>query len=484
MSNEGGKNIYRTIVKATGLFGGTQVFTILCSIVKTKLVAVWLGEIGVGIIGLYNNTIDMLTTLTQMSIGSSSVRNLSQAFKSGDKKEFARLVTVVRRWVWFVGLLGAVIMLSLAPVLSRYTFGDENHIWGYVILSCTLLFTSLTNGERAIIQASERLKVLARCSVLGAFIALMLSLPLFYYFRLEGIVPAMTLHAFSIMVVTLVLGRRMKIKPEKMTAGEVFHRGKGIASLGIFMTVSGFVMKLYSYLFVAWLNQSETGGTEMVGLYQAGYTLVIQYVGLVFTAMEMEYYPRLSAVCENRALLSRHVSQQVETSLLILAPFISLFIVFQTLIIHILYTADFLEISGFISWAALGMLFRAVTWSVSFVFLAKGAGRVFLITEVIIDSFMFVLYLVGYIHWGLQGVGIAYMSGSLFAMIFVYTVCCRRFEVRIPLRVFGLLLSLALLCFGVLWCWQHSYLWVAYGLTAGICLSCGWQLKGRLSSKQ
>ena len=40
------KNIYRTIVKATGLFGGTQVFTILCSIIKTKLVAIWL-EIGI-----------------------------------------------------------------------------------------------------------------------------------------------------------------------------------------------------------------------------------------------------------------------------------------------------------------------------------------------------------------------------------------------------------------------------------------------------
>ncbi len=484
MSGEEGKNIYRTIVKATGLFGGTQAFTILCSIIKTKLVAVWLGEIGVGIIGLYNNTVDMLTTLTQMSIASSSVRNLSQTFKSGNKKEFARLVTVVRRWVWFTGLLGAVIMLSLAPVLSRYTFGDEHHIWGYVILSCTLLFTSLINGERAIIQASERLKVLARCSVLGAFIALVLSLPLFYYFRLDGIAPAMVLHAFSIMAVTLVLGRRMKIKPEKMTTGEVFHQGKSIASLGVFMTVSGFVMKLYSYLFVAWLNQSDTGGTDVVGLYQAGYTLVIQYVGLVFTAMEMEYYPRLSAVCENRVLLSEHVSRQVETSLLILAPFITLFIVFQTLIIHLLYTADFLEISGFISWAALGMLFRAVSWSVSFVLLAKGAGRIFLITEVVSDSSMFVLYLIGYTHWGLQGVGMAYMLGFLFAMIFVYTVCYRRFGVRIPLRVFGMLVCFVFLCFGVLWSWQHDYLWVTYGLTAGICFSCGWQLKGRLSRKQ
>ena len=82
MSEGGEKNIYRTIVKATGLFGGTQVFTILCSIIKTKLVAVWLGAEGVGIIGLYNNTVEMISSLTRLGIGTSSVRDLSKAFKS------------------------------------------------------------------------------------------------------------------------------------------------------------------------------------------------------------------------------------------------------------------------------------------------------------------------------------------------------------------------------------------------------------------
>ena len=119
------KNIYRTIVKATGLFGGTQVFTILCSIIKTKLVAIWLGAEGVGIIGLYNNTVEMISSLTRLGIGTSSVRDLSKAFKSGDESRFAELVSVVRRWIWFTGLLGAVVMLTFAPLLSRYTFGDD-----------------------------------------------------------------------------------------------------------------------------------------------------------------------------------------------------------------------------------------------------------------------------------------------------------------------------------------------------------------------
>ena len=93
-----------------------------------------------------------------------------------------------------------------------------------------------------------------------------------------------------------------------MSWTETYRQGKNIASLGIYMTVSGFVTNLYSYLFVAWLN--DRGGTGEVGFFQAGYTLVMQYVGLVFTAMSMEYYPRLSAVCEDKVLLSEHVTRQ------------------------------------------------------------------------------------------------------------------------------------------------------------------------------
>lgn len=482
MSEGGEKNIYRTIVKATGLFGGTQVFTILCSIIKTKLVAVWLGAEGVGIIGLYNNTVEMISSLTRLGIGTSSVRDLSKAFKSGNLDRFAELVTVVRRWIWFTGLLGAVIMLTFAPMLSRYTFGDDTHIWGYVFLSCTLLFTTLTEGERAVIQASERLRVLARCSVLGSFLALVLSLPLFYFFGISGIVPAIIAHTFSIWLVVVLLGRRMKIKPVKMSWTETYRQGKHIASLGIYMTVSGFITTLYSYLFVAWLN--HRGGIGEVGFFQAGYTLVMQYVGLVFTAMSMEYYPRLSAVCEDRQLLSKHVSRQVETSLLILAPFISLFLIFQDLIIHLLYTPAFLAIGGYISWAVLGMLFRALSWSVSFVLLAKGAGRLFLITEVITDSLMFALYLGGYIQWGLAGVGVAYLLAYLISGIGIYLLCRIKFGLCISSSQFLYLAGSAVSCYVVRLLWSNDCLIGAYGVTILICLFSGIRLKKCISSKE
>ncbi len=57
MSQQNNKS-YRSILKATGVFGMMQVFRILISIVSSKFVAVYLGPIGLGLVSLLNNAVN------------------------------------------------------------------------------------------------------------------------------------------------------------------------------------------------------------------------------------------------------------------------------------------------------------------------------------------------------------------------------------------------------------------------------------------
>ena len=69
----------RTILKYTGIFGGLQGLTILIGIIRNKLVALILGPQGVGLISLFNSTINfMLNKFVQtMDIIGSHRRNCS-----------------------------------------------------------------------------------------------------------------------------------------------------------------------------------------------------------------------------------------------------------------------------------------------------------------------------------------------------------------------------------------------------------------------
>ena len=427
MSKPAENNLYRIITKAAALFGGVQVVSILCSVIRTKVIAVLLGSVGIGVIGLYNSAIETITALTGLGIRTSSVREISEADNKGDKGEISRIVTVVRRWSWFVGLLGAVVLISLAPLLSQWTFGDNEHIWGFVLLSCTLLFNALMSGEQAILQGTKQLKRLARSSVYGSIAALVASLPLYYFMGVDGIVPSLILYAAATLIVTL-LYRDREIEPAAITAKETAQQGREMVTLGVFMTVSSFITTLFSYIFAAYLNARS--GEATVGYYQAGFTLMNKYVGLLFTAMAMEYYPRLSGVANDNNTLSQYVGRQVEAMQLMLAPFIALFIVLHPLMVSILYTTDFHVINDYLLLAIQGISFKAISWSIGFVLLAKGSGKLYFITELLSDTITLLLNIVGYHYWGLAGVGASYTVGFILYLIIIYMVCRRHYNIE------------------------------------------------------
>ena len=268
MKREG---VSKVVLKAMGIFGGVQVLNILCSLIRNKLVAMWIGPAGVGLFGIFNQALEMLNTATNLGVRNSSVRDISQAVEKRDSSMISRIVTVVRRWSLWLGLGGALITMAIAPLLSRLTFGDFNHIWHYVALSAAVLFMALTNGEYAVLQGLSKLKKLARVTVSGTLGGLLISIPMFYFLREDSVLPSIIVYALCVMAAALFT-KDKEFPKAKVTSRETVSMGADFIKLGVFMTLGSFVAMLASYIFVSWLN--ITSGKETVGFYQAGYTLV------------------------------------------------------------------------------------------------------------------------------------------------------------------------------------------------------------------
>ena len=79
------KSIYNKIVKATSLFGGVQVVNMLCSLIRNKVIALLLGAEGVGMIGIFNSSVEMVSSLTGLGLRQSSVRDVASAHKKGEE---------------------------------------------------------------------------------------------------------------------------------------------------------------------------------------------------------------------------------------------------------------------------------------------------------------------------------------------------------------------------------------------------------------
>jgi O-antigen/teichoic acid export membrane protein len=417
---------YRQIMKATSLFGGVQVFNIFISIVRSKFIAVLLGPVGMGIAGLLGSTSGLIYGLTNLGLGISAVRDVSSANGTGNQIRIATIVTVLRRWVWATGTLGLLVMIVLSSWLSKLTFGNSDYTLAFVWISITLLFNQLCHGQLVVLQGLRKLQYLAKANLIGSALGLIITVPLYYWFGIKGIVPSIIFASITSLLLSWYFAKKIKIEPIKVSLSMTFTEGKNMLILGFMISLSGLIALGASYIVRIFI--SRTGGVEQVGLYIAGFAIINTYAELIFTAMGTDYYPRLSTVAHSNELCKQTINQQAEIALLILAPILMVFLVFIQWVAIILYSNKFIAVDEMILWAALGMFFKAASWSIAFILLAKGASKLYFWNELIANIYILCLNILGYHFLGLTGLGISFMAGYLLYLIQVYLLSKKKYQ--------------------------------------------------------
>ena len=412
------KSSYRQVVKATSVFGGVQVFTIAVGLIRAKLVAVLLGVSGYGIHSLLNVPLVLIASLTGLGISYSAIRNISEAHSEGDQERFGRTITVFRRWVWVTGLLGMIVTLCLAPLLSRSSFGNGDYTWAFAILSVTLLLNALSGGQSSVLYGTRKIGDISKATITGSVLGLIVSVPLYYFYGLKGIAPSIILVSSMSLLSMWYFSRRVPVIPAKISYRESFHEGISFVKIGFMMTVTALMGSSAVYLINAFL--SHRGGEMEVGLYNAGWIIAQQYTGMIFTAMSADYYPRLSAVNKDRNKVKSAVNQQAEIGILVLGPIMIMYLISLPLMIPLLYTDDFLKVIPFMQWITMGMLLKVIGWSLGFIALAMGKSALYFKLELIATLIQVLSIIGGYTVWGLEGIGVAFVLTYILYVLYMF----------------------------------------------------------------
>jgi O-antigen/teichoic acid export membrane protein len=427
-----GEDSYGHVLKYTGIFGGVQGLNILMSLVRNKIVALLLGPSGMGLVSLFNTTVNFISQATNLGIAFGAVRHVSEVFDKGSDEELSHFVKVVRGWSLLTALLGMLVCVVIGPLLSSKTFTWGNHTLHFILLAPAVGMLAITGGETAILKGTRRLKPLAMVQVLTVFASLLISIPIYYFFGESGIVPVIVLIAFATFVVTARYSYALyplQLRGVKGILGEGMEMVRlGVAFITAGILNSGAEMFIRSYLNV-------TASLEVVGFYNAGYILTVTYAGLVFSAMETDYYPRLSAVNSQREAVNEMVNRQIEVSLLLISPLLALLITTLPLLIPLLYTSHFLPVAGMGQVAVLAMYAKAVSLPMSYLTLAKNDPIGFVALDALYDIILITLIMAGYQHWGLWGTGLAISVTHFVELAMVYSYARLRFGFRISAPV-------------------------------------------------
>lgn len=393
---------YTHILKYTGIFGGVQGLNILIGIVRNKFATLLIGASGLGLMSLFNSTINMFVSACNLGIPTSGVQELSDKYTTSSP-DMVKSIQTIRSWCFLLAIVGGLLCALVGPLLNRISFTWGNHTLHFVLLSPAVAFTIVSGGELAVLKATRQLRALAVSSFFVIAFSLIFSVPIYYFVGQRGIV--IVLVALQFVQMAIALRYSCRFYPYSLNLSATFLRGgRHLIRLGIAFVLAGVMNSGAEFFIRTFINNN--GDLNHVGYFNAGWTMAVIYGGLVFTAMESDYFPRLSSIKGVGEELSSCVNKQMEMNILLVGPILTVMLYLLPILIPLLYDGSFLVMLPLAQFATLSLLFKAVYLPVEYLPLSKGKSVVFLFQEGFAVALLIVLELIGYTKMELTGLGV------------------------------------------------------------------------------
>ncbi len=401
----------RRVFMVTGLFGGVQAVSVVASVVRNKCAALFLGPDGVGLLSLLGTLVTMLVQASALGVPLSGVRHLSQAFARGEPWR-SRAVLSVR----LLSLAGGVVGLLLCGLL------------GHWLLSPAVLLAVVSGGELAVLKAAHRLRALAVSQTVGVVGSLLLTVPLYACYGVSAVVAVLVLTALVALLPVVWCSWRVFPLRLPQCGALPWTEMRGVLRLGVCFTLAGVVGAASEWGVRQWLRGEA--GAETVGLFSAAQMMTVGYMALIFSALEQDYLPRLSATTDGRATAVM-VRRQLSVLVALTVPLVLAVVVLLPWLVPLLLSSAFLPAVPLARWWAAAMVLKAATLPVAYLTLARGRSLHFLLLE---SAYWLVFLLAAVGGWrvsGLSGMGAGIFAAHVFDLLIIHFYARRGLGLRL-----------------------------------------------------
>ncbi len=398
--------------------GAVQVLTMLAAVLRGKVAAVFIKSAGLAVNDLYARNIALVGAVSNLGLSFSAVQRLAELHEQGNVKKTENFARTVRTWVVITAVAGLLLGTIFAPVLSLFMTGAYDETWHFCLLAPVVAFTTLMGGEIAILKGLHQLRRLALVTALTAVATLLIAVPFYIWLGFRAIIPVLFLSTLAAML--LHLGTTYPLLPYRLCRiNRVFLRdGRPLVRLGVAYVLAG-VVATATELFIRTALKHQMRSWDELGLYAAGFTLIVSYARIVFVALDADFFPRLSAAVHDTNRSRILISKQTDALVMLMTPLLILFAMALPVLIPVLLTAEFLPVIPMVLCGLSYMFFKAIYTPAAYLSLAYADSTVYFVMETAYNVVLIGSVLAGYALGGLAGAGVGLSAANLFDLLAV-----------------------------------------------------------------
>lgn len=393
-----------TFIKTSLLSGGATIITMLLGFMLNKVLAIYIGPVGFGLIGQFQN---FLTVLQQWATGGVTIGTVKYTaeFRNDIDQKHA---------FWSMGLRISLVLTCICSIIL-YFFADNLSAWvlksveyAFVFkLSAFVVFFFVWNQFLlSVLNGQKEIKKLLLINIITSIVKLSLVWWLTSWYGIEGALLGLVLLQLVIFCISLYLVLNLNWFSWKAFCGSYdalkvrMLLGFTLMAVvgGVTLPVSQFVVRDYVGETVSWVA---------AGHIQALWNISNAYLAVLTSVLTIYFLPKLSEI-ESGSLMRLEVFSALKIVFPILVLSSCFIVLFRKEITLIMYTEDFLNMANLFLWQLVGDTMKGCSFLFSFIMLAKAMTKTFISTQIIFASSFVFLSVFFVENQGVVGVSEAY----------------------------------------------------------------------------
>ena len=404
------------LVKVSFLNGVAQVIRMLTGLISVKVVAPIIGPVGVALMGQLNNFSQIVLSISNGGINAGITKYVSEY---SDSEEDYTFYIGTGFWITlFLSVITSLVLIIGAGYFAEDILHDVKYKSVFYVFGFTIILYALNALLTSVINGFKEYRKYVIANMVGSIVGLLFSVVLAFQYKIYGALIALVTYQSIVFFLTLWIVRKSywfkwKVFISRFTKSTSLKLGHySMMALVSAITVPAGQIIVRNFIIK---DQSLFDA----GLWEGVNRISNMYLGVITTSLSVYFLPRLSEI-----KVVKELRTEIFSVYKLIIPFLIIttliIFLFRVLIIHILFTREFMGMQDLFGYQLIGDIFKIIGWVLGYLLLAKAMTKTYIVMEMV--SFV-VLIIVSYFLVKQYGPVGATLAFAIVYLVYLLVLC-------------------------------------------------------------
>lgn len=422
----------RRLVRSTAILGLGSAATVVAAILRSKILASWLGPEGTGVLAQLAGLTAVLVPLATLGAGNGVVTMIADARARGDMAKVRRITRTATTLAWSVGIGLAALAAISSPWLARGIYRDSTFVWAILLCAAAVPLSAVASLRITMLQGHEAVRSMAKLNGMIAAVGIATIVPMAYFFGVKGAVAQIVVVAAANAILSGRLLKPLTPAPPADSAGPEPRIDRSLLGTIARYGGSALLVGLSSTLTLLVVRSILVGklGLSQNGIYQVCVGVSGLTMPLILNSITATVWPEIAAKPRDADAVGP-MAGGIRLAFLLVTGVSAALLVGAPIWVRVFYSGKFLPALDLLPFQFLGDYFRTAAWMFGIWLVPRQRLRPWVLFDVVYGVVLLAVFalLVGRI--GIQSVVYAYVAAHVSHAVLHYALARRALGFRL-----------------------------------------------------